>query len=58
METQQPSGWAAGWSYFASIMLIIVGCFGIIDGIVAIAKKEFFVVGQKWVFSFDVTTWG
>lgn len=58
MATQKPSGWAVGWSYFASMMLMIVGAFAIIDGIVAIAKKEFFVVGQKWVFSFNVTTWG
>ena len=58
MEAERTSGWAVGWAYFASIVLIIVGAFGIIDGIVAIAKKEFFVVGEKWVFNFNVTTWG
>jgi hypothetical protein len=58
MATEQRSGWAVGWAYFASIILILVGAFGIIDGIVAIAKKEFYVVGEKWVFNFNVTTWG
>jgi len=52
------SGWAVGWAYFASIMLMIVGSFGIIVGIVGIAKKEFYVIGAKWVFTFNVTTWG
>ena len=57
METQR-SSWAVGWEAFAGTMLMIVGIFGIIDGIVAIGKEEFFVVGQKWVFNFNVTTWG
>ena len=58
MEAERPSGWAVGWEYFASVMLMIIGVFGIIDGIVAIAKEEFYVVGEKWVFNFNVTTWG
>ena len=57
METQR-SSWAVGWEAFAGIMLMIVGIFGIIDGIVAIGKEEFYVVGQEWVFNFNVTTWG
>lgn len=57
METQR-SSWAVGWEAFAGTMLMIVGIFGIINGIVAIAKDEFFVVGQEWIFNFDVTTWG
>jgi len=58
MESQQPSGWAVGWTYFASIMLILIGMMGIVEGIVGIAKKEFYVVGAKWTFQFNVTTWG
>ncbi len=58
MATRDRSSWAVGWEYFASVMLVIIGIFGIVEGIVAIAKKEFFVVGEKWVFNFNVTTWG
>jgi uncharacterized membrane protein (DUF106 family) len=58
MAETRRSGWAVGWEYFASVMLLIGGIFGIISGIVAIAKKEFYVVGEKWVFNFNVTTWG
>ncbi len=57
METER-SSWAVGWEAFAGTMLMIVGIFGIINGIVAIGKDEFFVVGQEWIFNFDVTTWG
>ncbi len=56
--SEEPSGWAAGWAFFAAVMLVIAGTFQIINGIVAIAKDEFFVVGQEWIFNADVTTWG
>jgi hypothetical protein len=39
-------------------MLIIVGVVDVIQGIVALANDEFFVVTQEWVFKFDITTWG
>jgi hypothetical protein len=59
---RQPSGAAVGWAYFASVILIIVGCFQAIAGIVGIAKDEFYVTAvgpnAKWVFSLDATQWG
>jgi len=56
--TDSYSSWAVGWSAFAGIMLIIVGVVDVIQGIVALANDEFFVVTQEWVFKFDITTWG
>ena len=58
---RQPEGyssWAVGWSGFAAIMLILIGVMDIVQGIVALAEDEFFVVTDDWVFQFDVTTWG
>jgi hypothetical protein len=55
---RQPSTAAVGWALFAAIMLMIGGMFQIIAGIAAIIEDDFFVAGQKWVFEFDVTTWG
>lgn len=52
------SGAAIGWSAFAGCMLVMIGIFQTIEGIAAIAKDEFFVVGQEYAFKFDVTTWG
>jgi hypothetical protein len=52
------SPWAVGYSAFAAIMLIMIGIFHAIAGIVAIAEDTFFVVGREWIFEFDVTAWG
>jgi len=52
------SNWAVGWAGFAGFMLIIMGVFDIIQGIVAIANESFYVIGQEWIFEFNVTTWG
>ena len=57
-EPANYSAGAVGWSMFAGIMLGVIGVMDIIQGIVAIAKDEFYVVGQEWVFEFDTTTWG
>jgi hypothetical protein len=54
----QPSGWAIGWAFFAGAMLIMVGFFQAVAGLVALVDDEFYVVGNEWVFQFDTTTWG
>jgi hypothetical protein len=54
----QPSSWAVGWAFFASVMLMIAGMFQIIVGGVGLAKDDLYVVGQEWVFQFDTTQWG
>jgi len=38
MADRQPSGWAIGWTTFAAFMLILIGSFHIIAGLVAIAS--------------------
>ena len=52
------SGTAVGFTVFAAIMMVTIGIFHAIQGIVALFNDEFYVVGQEWVFKFDVTTWG
>ena len=49
---------SSGINGFAAIMLMAVGCFQVLQGIAAIANDELFVVGQEYVFGFDVTAWG
>ena len=53
-----PSDAAVGLTVFAGVMMIMVGVFQAIQGIVALFNDTFYVVGQKWTFSFDVTAWG
>ena len=52
------SSWAVGWAGFAGVMLIMIGIFDVIQGLVALFNDEFYVITQEWVFEFDVTTWG
>ena len=49
---------AIGFSVFAATMMIMVGILHAIQGLVALLNDTFYVVGEEWVFSFDVTTWG
>ena len=53
-----PSSAAVGLTVFAGVVMIMVGVFQAIQGVVALFNGTFYVVGQKWVFSFNVTTWG
>ena len=57
-DRSNQSSAAVGWTVFASIMLIMIGVFQAIAGLVAIVNKKFYVVGEVWIFQFDVTTWG
>jgi hypothetical protein len=52
------SGAAVGFTVFAAVMMITIGVFQVIAGIVALINDEFYVVGQEWVFQFDITSWG
>jgi len=58
--TREPavSGWAIGGITFAGTMLILIGMFQAIDGLVAIFNDSFFVVAQNYTFDLDVTAWG
>ena len=58
MTEQKPSGWAIGWTAFAGITMIMMGGWWLITGLVAILDNEFYVVTQKWIFEFDISTWG
>jgi hypothetical protein len=39
-------------------MMITVGIFQAMAGLVAIFNDNFYVLGREYVFKFDVTTWG
>jgi hypothetical protein len=53
-----PSGWA-GWVVFAGLMMIMVGAFHGISGLVALFRDEFYVVRPSGlVLNIDYTAWG
>jgi hypothetical protein len=57
-ESRTTSAWAVGWIFFAAAMMIMVGIFHAIAGLVAIFDDEFYVATRNYVFQFDATQWG
>lgn len=58
MTQQEVSGWAVGWTWFAAVMMWIIGAWHAIAGLVALVNDEFYVATREYIFQFDVTTWG
>ena len=52
------SGWAIGGVTFAGTLMILIGIFQVLNGIVAIANDDFFLVTRNYTFDLDVTAWG
>ena len=51
------TGWL-GWIWFAGIMMIIMGTFNAVEGLVALFRGEYYVVTEEQVLVFDITAWG
>jgi hypothetical protein len=62
MSQQDPgsplSGWAVGGITFAATMMILIGVFQVIAGLVAIFDDDFYVVTQNYTFDLDTSAWG
>jgi hypothetical protein len=56
--TTEASGTAVGLTMFAAIMMMLIGAFQAMQGLVALFNDNFYVVGQEYIFTFDLTTWG
>src|SRR4051812_22187653 len=54
----QPGGWALGGTVFAGAMMILIACFQVVEGLVAIIDDNFFVVAPHYTFNLDTTGWG
>ncbi len=57
-DTRGQTGWV-GWVVFAGMMLILVGIFHVIQGLVAVFREEVLLVGSSGlVVNVDYTGWG
>jgi hypothetical protein len=50
MSQKEPSGWAVGWTFFAMVMMFMLGCWWIFAGIIGIFDDTFYVKGANYVF--------
>jgi hypothetical protein len=56
--SQHRSEGAVALTWFASIMMMLIGVFGIIIGLGGIIKGDVYTVTPNYVFQFSVSTWG
>ena len=56
-RTEGGTAWA-GWVIFASTMLVVVGTFNLIQGLVAIFDDERLVIVANKLIAVDLTGWG
>ena len=54
----EASGWAVGGTVFAACILMLVGVFQSIAGLVAIFDDNFYVVTRNYTFDLDTTVYG
>src|SRR3954452_4337300 len=55
---EDPSGWAS-WVIFGGVMLILLGIFHVIQGLVALVHDDFYLVTKNGLLlNFDFTSWG
>ena len=52
------SGGAVGVIVFAAVLMMMSGVMSAVQGLVALVNDTFYVVGEEYLFEFDVTTWG
>ncbi len=56
-RTSNGSAWA-GWVIFAAVMLLIIGTFNIIEGVVALIDDKQVLVTPDRLIAVDLTGWG
>jgi hypothetical protein len=55
---EEISGWAVGGIVFAGTVMVMIGVFQAIAGLVAIIDDEFYVVTRNYTFDIDTSAWG
>jgi hypothetical protein len=56
---QRPvSSWAVGFTLYAAVLMLMIGFFEALAGLVAIFENEFYLTTRNYLFQFDVTSWG
>ena len=58
VSRSETSGWAVGLASFAGFMLILIGAFQFFEGLAAILKDQFYVIGPNYAYNIDVTAYG
>src|SRR4029450_3717883 len=52
------TGGGGGFILFAGLVMVRVGIWQALEGVIAILENEFYVAPRNYLFQFDATTWG
>lgn len=58
MQEREDATWILGFTGFAAAIMIVVGMFQAVMGLVALFNPNFYVFSGDYVFGFDVAVWG
>lgn len=58
MQEREDAGWILGLTGFAAAIMIVVGMFQAVMGLVAIFNPDYYVVAGEYLFALDVALWG
>jgi hypothetical protein len=53
-----PSGWAIGGVLLAATLMLLMGLWGILAGISAIASDAIFLTAEDYTYDVDLSAWG
>jgi hypothetical protein len=56
--SENRSGWAVGFTFFAAMMMVFLGSLHALAGFTGILKDEAYAVTPNAIVSVDTTTWG
>jgi hypothetical protein len=56
--SRKTSSAGVGFTIFAAVMMIMVGAWQALQGLIGIFENEFYVATRNYLFQFDATTWG
>lgn len=48
----------SGWVHFGAVMMTIIGCFGVIEGLAALLRPTTYLTVNGTVLGIDLTVWG
>ncbi|GAA4783159.1 membrane protein [Actinomycetospora chlora] len=58
VASEAPSGAWSGWVRFGAVVMVVVGVFGVIEGLAAVLSPTYFVAANGQVFVLSWGTWG
>ena len=47
-----------GWIGFGGLMMIVIGSLDFVEGLIAVIRDKYYVLGPNQIIIFDMTTWG